>query len=546
MTEPIEFEHSAIFANIAERSLRALLLPWGELSRQSPTTTPIRFSRGRVKVPRDISIVGANVGHDHFAPVGRAAQISDTEKGIVGVFSIAATDEGDQLLADAKAAWDSGSPLKVSPELRNITRNGEEGIFAELIGVAFVPDGAFQSAAVFSFATALDEAPATAPDGETDADKIARLERELAQANTPPTTEPAPAGTDNKPEAPAPTAEETIVGLPNTLGAKTGSPASTEEQPVTKREAFAIFEAIRSGEATEEMLARINPTLSKGQNGMFALNDVKYTGAGSVQPDERRSQWIDQVWDGRTYVQKVLALFNHKDLTAKVVSGFRWTTKPGGGTWAGNKANIPSNTPATEPVTATAAFYAGGHDHAIEHQIFDTPGYFESYFAMEAESYAEWADGQVRTAVLAAATSVEADNPGGLTIGAGWSALIDGATEVINANALPSFALVAPALWKSMMKVPNSDTLGYLDAALGLEAGTLDRSGFVIRPLAALAVGNILVGAKEAATVHELPGLIKITAPDTVKGGIDTNVIGAAATVIHKATALQLVTPYTP
>lgn len=547
MTENIEFAHSAIFANIEERKLRTLLLPWGELSRQSPTTAPIRFGRSRVTVPRDISIVGANVGHDHFTPVGRASEITDTDKGIVAVFSIANTPEGDKLLTDADAAWKAGTPLKVSPELKNIIRNGEEGISAELIGAGFVPDGAFQSAGVFSFATDLD-APA-APSAETDAEKIARLELELlatrSDTTTPSDTAAAPAATAT-PAAPAPTEKDTPMGLPNTLGAKTGSPASDTDKPVSKREAFAIFEAIRCGEATDEMIARINPTLSKGQNGVFALSDVKYDGAGSVTPDERRSQWLDQLWDGLTYEQQIIPLLNHKDLTAKKVAGFRWTTKPSGGDWSGNKSNIPTNTPVTAAANATAEFWAMGHDHALEHQIFDTPGYFESYFEMGTEDYALWADTKVLTDLLGGATTSAADNPAGLTIGAGFSALIDGAAELITTGkALPTFALVETSLWKSMMKIPANAVLGYLDAALGLDKGTLDNAGFVIRPNGDLDAGNILVGARQAATVYELPGLIRVTAPDTVKGGIDTNMVGAAATLIHKATALQLVTPYT-
>ena len=146
--------------------------------------------------------------------------------------------------------------------------------------------------------------------------------------------------------------------------------------------------------------------------------------------------------------------------------------------------------------------------------------------------------------VLAGSTKVMADNPSGLTIGAGLSAIIDGASEVITAKALPSFALVAPALWKQIMKTPNDSTLGYLSAALGLQVGQLAQ--FVIRPSSLIPTGSVLVGAREAATVYELPGTpIRVEAPDMVKGGLDTGVFGYAGTVIHKATALQLVGAYT-
>lgn len=332
------------------------------------------------------------------------------------------------------------------------------------------------------------------------------------------------------------------MGVPNTVKDKAADFAA---RPVTRAEAMATLNAMRAGNADADAIARLNQSTVAGEHAMFALLDVKYDGANSVQPDERRAAWIGEFWHGVTYEQKVLPLFAHDTLTAKKVAGFRWTTRPQGGDWAGNKANIPSNQPATALAEATATFFAGGHDHAIEHEIFDTPGYFESYFAAMAESYAKWADAKAAAAALAAATDLEADNPAGLAIGAGWSALIDGATAVVDADAIPTFALVESSLWKSMLKVPATDILGYLAAALNLTEG--DLGGFKIRPLKTLTAGHVLVGAKEAMTVYELPGEpIRVTAPDTVKGGIDTNVIGAAATLVHKADALVDVAPYTP
>jgi hypothetical protein len=272
---------------------------------------------------------------------------------------------------------------------------------------------------------------------------------------------------------------------------------------------------------------------------------VKISGVGEVGTAIVQPQWIGELWSGIAYVQKYVPLFGHADLSGLVINAFRWTTKPEGGTWAGNKGNVPTNTPVTAAYTVAAARFAGGHDIAREFKDFNVEGFFESYYAAMAESYAKWVDTKVITDVLAAATVSEADNPG-TEISAGMSALIDGASLVIAADATPSFALMAVGIWKTMLKTPKDAALAYLEASLGLKDGSLNGE-FKIVPSAALTAGNVLVGAKEAATVYELPGVpIRVEAPDMVKGGIDTGIFGYAGVVIHKATALQLVTPYTP
>jgi len=556
-----EFTEAGDFSlDAATRLVRGLLMPWDEVSRPS-NVAPISFARGTLKIPRDVTVLNANRRHDRHDPVARFTRTIDTERGLVAEFAIANSDEGDTFIREHAA----GKLRKLSPEVVNIVRNGVKAVSAALTGAGFVDEGAFKSAALFALNPdeTVDEAPPAddpaAPKETTSviSDEFVdeagvKHKRTITTTTRTETVDGVEKTTITEktvieePGTQAPNPEEEppvgVATAPNTLGTGDFSAA----QPVTKREAFATFEAIRSGTFDAAQVARLHPSFAS-QAGLFALNDVKYDGDGSVQPDERRAQWVDELWDGREFVQQIIPLFSHADLTAKTIKGFRWTNKPAGGWWAGNKNNIPSNVPTTAPATATAEMWAGGHDHAIEHQIFDTPGYFESYFKAMTESYADDSDLKAFENAYAGATPIEADNPAGLSIGAGFSALIDGATEVITAGkALPTFALVAPALWKSMMKTTQNNVLGYLDAALGLEAGSLAGGGFILRPYAGLEVGEVLVGAKEAMTVFELPGTpIRVTAPDTVKGGIDTNVIAAFGTLVNKTTALQLVTPYT-
>ena len=231
-------------------------------------------------------------------------------------------------------------------------------------------------------------------------------------------------------------------------------------------------------------------------------------------------------------------------------AGFKYGVKPSGGDWAGNKTAIPSNTMTVTPVTGTADRYAIGHDIAREFVDFPVEGFFEGYAAAVSEDYARWADAKVIAKVLAGATALAGDAlttlPGatGGTIGSAASAIVDGATAIITAGALPDFALVATALWKQMAKQPKSNVLGYLNASLGLAEGSLD--GFTIRPSSAVAAGKVLVGVKGAATVLELPGApIRIDALDLARGGVDKAAFGYLGVNINDAAGLQLVTAAT-
>jgi hypothetical protein len=533
MTTTLQFDTQALFAKVDDRTLTGLLLPWGEQSRQSPTTEPILFERGTVKLPRDFAILTANVAHDHLTQVARVTKITDTDAGIEAEFKVADTEEGDELLL----AVSEGKFSKLSAELKSLVRDGAKAVSAVLTGAAFVPEGAFAGASLFAIA-----ADNELPEEEEQPTQI-ELTKELlanAQALLESIQAEREAQTNNPTQTPAnPAEQEFAMGVPNTV-----TPAKSEAKAaVSKDEAIALFSAIRSGSATDEMVKRLNSAggFATGQGSLFALADVKYDGTGSVQIDQRNPAWVGELWSGRAYVQKVIPLFGHADLTSKKAQGFRWLTKPAGATWAGNKSNVPTNTPTAELDDVTASFWAMGHDVAIEHQIFED-GFIAAYLAASVDSYAEWADNKALTDILAEASTIVADNPAGLDIGKGMSAIVDGAVQVINNNALPTFALVAPDLYKAILKTPQNNVLGYLNAALGLEDGTL--ASFSIRSSTVLAAGTVLVGAREAATIHELSSIVRVQAPDTVKGGIDFNAFGAEATFVHKPNALVKVTPF--
>jgi hypothetical protein len=282
------------------------------------------------------------------------------------------------------------------------------------------------------------------------------------------------------------------------------------------------------------------------ESALFALSDVDYDGTGGVGAKMTQPAWLGEVLDGTDYIQRFWTLFGTpRDLTALAMAGWKWGVKPEGDEWDGNKAAIHSNTPTVVPVSENARRWAGGHDHAREHRDFNTPGYFESYYAAMTESFLRWQDEDVALdAILAAATALEADNPAGLSIGSAMSKVIDGAVAVVAAGLVPTFAILPLTEYKSILKTPSSDALAYLNAALGLDEGTLANSGFRFAPAT---VTNPIVGSRNAADVWQLPGSpLRVEALNIANGGIDTGLFGYAGLQMKNAAAIVEVTPYAP
>lgn len=550
-----QIEAGTLTANFEDRIVSGLLLPYGEVG----NTNLGKFSvdPGVITVPQDVTVLAANTDHSRENPVARFMTAVDTAAGIVASFSVGKNPEGDALLAEI-ASDKPDARKKLSVEVADVVIRSGKAVAGRLFGAAFVKKGAFPSASLLAADVGDDPAAPT----ETEEKLVEEITDENGKKHIKTTTrttkvegdkttiteviviEEPPAETDPEKEAPVGAAT-----VPNTL---TASGITTNERGLSLVELSTLYAQRASGLIDDAEYAE---KLS-GQNGstMFAaLSDVKYDGTGGIAGTiigPGAPQWLGEIWSAATYRQQVLPLFAHKDLTSLTFAGFKWTQKPAGGDWAGNKGAVPSNTLTVAPVTGTAGRYAIGHDIAREFVDFPVEGFFDSYAAAVTEDYKKWADAKVATSVVAGATALTADAlstlPGatGGTIGSAASAIIDGAAALVTAGTLPTFALLAPALWKQMAKMPASNVLGYLTAALGLEEG--DLGGFTIRPSASVATGKVLVGAKEAVTVFELPGVpIRVDALDLARGGVDKAAFGYAAVNINDATALQLVTAAT-
>jgi hypothetical protein len=503
------------------RVLRGLLLPFGEKSRRSQTGHEVEFSADSIDLPRDASVVTLNREHDRHDPVGRARLLEKRDAGVYAEFELADTDEADDWLSRQK-----DNLRKLSAEVRFAADRTR----AKLTGAALVTEGAFASAALFALAE--DGTPEPVADA-AHLEVVSDVLPEDITVSTP-EGETATYTPDDTPSSDNQEGEFSMSSI-------VPDGVTTVEPPKVDTSASALFAALaRKGFSGDASALAPFKDIDANSSGLFAayapLTDVTATGtAASVQ-----SQFVGEIWSKRAYNQRVLPLFQHDNLTALTVSGWQWTTPPEVAAYAGDKAAVASNTPVLAAVNATAERIAGAHDVDRALRDFGNEQFWSSYFRAMTESYAKIADGKVYTKIAAGATVVA---PGAVPSGGdpGTVALVDGALAVIDAGYAPSFALVSSAIFRTLLLTPKDKVLEFLSAQVGLEEGQLEN--FKIVPHASLAAKRVIVGAKEAATVYELPGSpIRVEGLDVSHGGIDPALFGYVATLINDAKALASVT----
>lgn len=531
----------------AQRTVRGLLMPWREVSKLSASgQPPVAFDRGDLFAPEDVTVLNANMDHDRFRPVARFTKLEDTERGTVAEFSIASGPAGDRFLADHA---DKTKPkMKLSAEVRDIKRKSD-GVFATatLTGAAFVPEGAFASAALFAVDAlgVFDESNGIDP-VEPEPVPVFPIEPEEGNitiiATQPPETvtvtvadqgDTIYSATTTEP----PTEEEPPAVPEATATSQFGTPSAPANGGVTLSDVSRALGAYFGPMRNRGPLAAIEADAQMAPEAMFALVDIKTGGVGAAMT---QPQWIGRLWAGRSYERRVIPLIGSAPLTSFKLAGFRTLVDPAMAAWAGDKANVPSAAFTTEPYTLNASKWAGGHDIAREFRDFDVPEFWEWYFQAMTDSYAKLSDDAALAALVAGATPVVAGAvPAGVS--SGMVSIVDGALFVLDTG-VPSFAVVAKDVFRQIALTRDDDQLAFLNTSLGLEEGTI--ANFRVVPHPTMAAGTVLVGVRNAATEYELPGSpIRTEALDQIKGGIDEALYGYSATVVDNAKGLALVTP---
>lgn len=544
-----------LFSRVADsRTVRGLLLPFGELSRPSLSKTePVMFSASAVALPRDPSAITLNDEHSQFAPIGRATSLEVTDAGVVAEFSIFNTDEGDAYLANP-------TKRKLSAEFGSLVRNGANAVRSRLTGAAVCTAGAFESAALFSLAEGVEAEETTdvpssdeysAPDRDnssrtisefTDSEGVRwrRIEEYSSKSTVEKISDSAPADEDN----PEDSEEETMTAsAAGQTPAPLVAPAAPKTEDVDLHAVFSTMASVKAGVQAED-----------NEKALFALADIKTAGtgalpaAGVVQP-----AWVGKLWQGKDYVRKYLPLNAHTfgpiDLGGR--AGFRIDQGTALVQERGQeKTELPTGSASTSRRESTRKSYGYAADVAAEWQYL-TGGaeILESFWKGVANSYAKVTDEAALATMFRVASrdtgaalsrrvapgSLPAGTPANSQYYPGVVQLIQAIEAISDADDDPAWAVVNPILWQQLIFTPKDLLPEFVSLAVTAGTGEASVDGKVqVRkaPQSAFIGTNaanpqVIAGSKNAIEFKELGSTpIQIDALNVAKFGVDRATVG--------------------
>ncbi|MFC8387052.1 hypothetical protein [Nocardia sp. NPDC057272] len=514
---------AAVFADSGARTITGVAVTFGTVGRGSigPTT----FAPGSIVVPDDVTRVKLFRDHrDQYGigtPVGWLTHVDPRPDGLYCTFAIGVGPDGDQALQDAQGVRD-GLSIEISGQLDRAPDGTVRR--AHLAAVALVPTPAFADARVLTVTYSETPEGATMPDELTT--PVTETPRPAAEAEAGTTTTVAPDAGAGVPVTPGATA-----ALPETVAAPAPASAafaSSASRPVG-------VQVVERGPSFGQVADYLQ-TIARGEapSAAFALADIT---SSAFTPEVSQPGWLGELWSGAEYQRTVIPLITTRPLTHWKMVGWRWTTKPSVGPWAGDKTEIPTNTPATEPVEVIAARLAAGWDFDRKFVDFNDNEFMASFLRGAIEDYRFKTDQLVAVDVVAKATQVAGTAPDLLRAVARGNQAVRRGTRT-----RASFALVNDIDLESLLDFSGLDVPAFL-STLGINP-----DAFV--PTDLVPQGTVVVGHKSAYTFYELPGSpVRVNALDLARGGVDHAVYGYHAELLSKAAGLVKVawaTPPTP
>lgn len=546
MTDTVEVIGDCLTAAADSRLIHGRLLPYGSPGRTN--LGRVTVAAGVVAPPDDVAPMLASLEHPSWAqPTAarfrRVYEVVDGEQpGLWAEWSASDTPHGDRLLAEVRSGERNGVSVEVhGPDGTGApTIRGGALVAGRLTGCSFPVHPAFDEARVAMMAadfgpdvTLSDADLAAAAQAVTDAGDAgpAALARAVLEAVglTVPTTDPAP---PTPGDAPVTAAAHTPVATPVPTAAV---PAGTPMQASDPNDPMVAI----GGSKRAYFQAAADAVRTRDKALLAAINNIPGTGAGSLA-DQSQPQWLGELWSGTPYQRRITPLVGSGTVTEDTIAGWRWTTKPQGGAYAGNLAEVPSNAVAIETYDVPAERWAGAHKIDRKYRDFGKASVFQSYYEAMSEDYRKDTDQLLALDLVTAAHTVTPGAvPGGVNPAA--ALLVDLALDIIDIGT-PSFALLAKDLYRSLALTPRDQVLEFLTMSMNLEQGSLAGFTFVPVPTTILGDGTALVGARQAATFHELGGEspVRAEALDVSHGGVDCGLFGYHATVIHDERALAV------
>ena len=498
-------------AEQTKRTVTGLVVPWNTPGRTS--AGPVSVAEGAVKLPADLGRVKLLRDHSdtaNFSPVGYATAAEVTDEGLKMSFRIAEGDDGDAALADVKnRVRDALSVELVDTKVTNGTLKS-----GNLTAVALVPIPAFAEARVEMLTAAAtdpveddeddDELDQDVEDDETvdpaaDGELVIETDEQLETTDT--ETDPVEDDEDDETEK-----ENNTMPKNKLAAARVPSGLKVNQKPaLTFSQAVETIANMRTGNASPELTA--------------ALADI----TRSANPAVSAPQWLGELWEGSEYQREIIPTMTIKPLTKLKAVGWRWTQKPEIEDYAGDKAEIPTNEVATEPVETTANRMAVGHDIDRAYFDFNETEFLEGFFRARTIDYAMKSDAKAAAFLNTSASTgtTVASEPDLLHAAARARLVVKRQVRVE-----PSAYLVHPNSLFGLFDITQLDNPAYLDL-LGVKPERFIATDLVPE-------NEVIAYAKESVTWFELPGSpIRVDAERIDLGGRDSAVFAYWATLLN-------------
>ncbi|KMM45606.1 hypothetical protein CWIS_09710 [Cellulomonas sp. A375-1] len=530
----VEILAGDLTASREDRVVSGLLLPYGEQG--NTNLGKFTVDQGVFQLPADPGILLANLYHDRRAPIATGLTLTDSPAGLFASWKVAATPEGDDLLA-AIAEKRPDAPRRLSVEATGVVIRGGKAVAGRVYGAAFCKQGAFPSAEL------LAEDVGDLPE-DTHSESVTTEEITLngttyvrKTTSTYDTQTTPKAGED---DTDADTAQEDE--MDDELQASTPpavAPGGGAPLPKNRRS------AARVGPTGGELHAQLAAAVNSGRAGelLAALDQITQADVFDVV---HVPQYLGELWNGVTFEKRFVPLINHAELTAAKIIGWRFVEgkKPEVDDYAGGGAEVPSNEVDTEAVEAVAARIAAGWNVDRIHRDFPNPEFWAAFFRAGNESYARKIDGKVRTflGTVGNATPLLVDpaTPAALGVSEAAYKLVKGGLGLVRSDrGNPTFGILSDDLFEEWAFTRRDDELAYLSASFGLQGG----SGFTVPQIvndSSLPAGTATVGIKGVATLHELGGAspLRVSAEDIAKGNLLEAMFGYWSIIQHDKGAL--------
>jgi hypothetical protein len=486
------------------------------------TTQRVVFHDKALRAREPLDRVKFLLDHDNRQPIGTMIEFDGHDQ---AAMLVAEGEAGDAALLDIERGLRDALSVGFAATEYAFGEAGEFHVYdAELYEVSLVAIADFAGARLRTLSPTTETTPTAPPIESEHMDPIALAaalaagsitqethDRQLSAWNA---AHPAPSAQPEQPVVPAELAAGPDVGM------RQPAPAHTEARPVSLHQlTVAVAAAVNTGEprAVQLALADILPAQDAGQ----AFVD--------------RADWIGELFTARATARPwIESLGTPAQLTTMRKRGWRWKDrKPGVGPYAGNKAEVPTGTIATEFEEFVAKRFAGGWD--IDRVFLDLgdPGFLASFWEAATDEYKELSDADVRTQILAKA-NLAANKVTNLPSVLAAMASVAGRGRRIKGATIDRFVL-SNDLFDEYAALKASDVPHWLSNAVGgvdLQAGTIAAGGMTIKDDPDLPARTVVAYDHRAATYSEKSPM-QVQALDVAHGGIDLGLYSYGMTEFH-------------